>query len=354
MNIENNIIWKRLFLWLTAFASAGALLCWLVSFIPPTEGYFWGIVALATPLVLIANGVIGVGWLIARRWRIALIPLVALGINFGYVASMIQFGWHSNNAPYDLRVATLNTANFANQGEDRRMETLDQIVRFGQQEKVDLFCMQEFTGYSKVALDTLAMGVRAIYPYVVYGDGIAIASRYPIVNYTFKKFANSGNDFMRGDVLVGEDTVSVFTAHLQTSGISGLRYHYEHQLQQDVPLTEVVKSLEKNNRMRANQVWEMRMKIDSTKHPVILLGDFNDTPSSYTYRRMKGDLRDGFRDAGEGFGASFRGMKGVLRIDYIFYDDQLECVKYRTLEENLSDHKMVVADLKFRSSEKRR
>ncbi|MFR7603167.1 MAG: endonuclease/exonuclease/phosphatase family protein [Alistipes shahii] len=38
----------------------------------------------------------------------------------------------------------------------------------------------------------------------------------------------------------------------------------------------------------AQQVREIRAVIDSTHYPVILAGDFNDTPSSYTYRRLTG------------------------------------------------------------------
>ena len=41
--------------------------------------------------------------------------------------------------------------------------------------------------------------------------------------------------------------------------------------------------------------------------PVILCGDFNDTPISYTRHRVASlGLTDAFREAGQGFGFSFR------------------------------------------------
>jgi len=86
----------------------------------------------------------------------------------------------------------------------------------------------------------------------------------------------------------------------------------------------------------------------SSPYPVILAGDFNDTPSSYTYREMKGALTDGFRRCGNGYGGTFRYLGGLLRIDYIFYDDTFECVRYYMPSETVSDHKVVIAELRFK------
>ena len=93
---------------------------------------------------------------------------------------------------------------------------------------------------------------------------------------------------------------------------------------------------------------EIRAEMDASPYPVILAGDFNDTPSSYTYRTMKGDMTDGFRDSGSGYGGTFRYLGGVLRIDYIFYDDAFEGIRYYMPPEDVSDHKAVVAELRFR------
>ena len=81
---------------------------------------------------------------------------------------------------------------------------------------------------------------------------------------------------------------------------------------------------------------------------LVLAGDFNDTPSSYTYREMKGALTDGFRRCGNGYGGTFRYLGGLLRIDYVFYDDTFECVRYYMPSEVVSDHKVVIAELRFK------
>lgn len=50
--------------------------------------------------------------------------------------------------------------------------------------------------------------------------------------------------------------------------------------------------------VRAQQVARLRQMVDTLRMPLIVCGDFNDMPSSYTYRAMKGDLHDGFKVAG--------------------------------------------------------
>lgn len=110
----------------------------------------------------------------------------------------------------------------------------------------------------------------------------------------------------------------------------------------------MIGELERNSRIRAQQVREIRTVIDSTRYPVIVAGDFNDTPSSYTYRQLKGGMTDGFRAVGNGFGGTFRYLGGVLRIDYIFYDNRFAGVGYYMPQDDVSDHKAVIAELQLR------
>ena len=147
---------------------------------------------------------------------------------------------------------------------------------------------------------------------------------------------------------MGDDTVRVFSVHLQTSGISSLRHRFRKDYNSTAPVERVIGELERNSRIRAQQVREIRAVIDSTHYPAILAGDFNDTPSSYTYRRLRGDMSDNNRAVGNGFGGTFRYLGGVLRIDYVFYDDNFTGVGYYMPDDDLSDHKAVIAELKLR------
>ena len=55
-------------------------------------------------------------------------------------------------------------------------------------------------------------------------------------------------------------------------------------------------------------------------YPVIVAGDFNDTPVSYAYRKIRKGLNDSFVNSGYGAGFTYKGNYPPNRIDYILYD----------------------------------
>lgn len=330
----------------TGVLLAAAVVSWRSSYISPEAGNFWASVALMMPVILVLNFVALIWWLARRRWGIALMPVAALAVNLGYISAMVQLPDFSEGGPHDIRIATLNALNFRRLGPTEM--TAYGIASVMKREKVDVLCLQEFPENSAFPADSIAAFFASRMPYMVSQSGQAILSRFPILDHRYVKFPDSGNDYLEADLLLGSDTVRVFSVHLQTSGISSLRHRFRKDYNRNAPVDRVVSVLERNSRIRARQVEEIRTVIDSTHYPVILAGDFNDTPSSYTYRRLKGDMTDGFREVGNGFGGTFRYLGGVLRIDYILYDDSFEGVGYNTLADDVSDHKAVIAELRLK------
>ena len=77
--------------------------------------------------------------------------------------------------------------------------------------------------------------------------------------------------------------------------------------------------MNENGVIRARQADQVMRLVDESPYPLIVCGDFNDTPASYTYRKTKGDLEDSFLAAGKGYGYTYRYLRKLLRIDYLFY-----------------------------------
>ena len=329
---------------LTLLLLAGSILSWCISFVPPTEGHFWGIIALGTPVGIAANFFALIFWILLRRWSYVLLPIIALVFNLEYIISTFQFSFPKHEQA-DLIVGTLNVDNFLWQGEAQ--PCIDQCLEVARREQLDVFCLQEYTSVSKIPLDSIALSFASYLPYASFDQGEAILSRHPIVRSKYERFPDSGNDYLWADIALGKDTVRIISVHFQTSGISALRAQYEKTEEGKAPLSEVLGTLEKNNRKRATQAFDIREMIDATPYPLVVMGDFNDTPSSYTYRRVKNNLVDGFRQAGNGFARTFRGLFDFLRIDFIFYEELFYATDYKILEDNLSDHRMVTASLKF-------
>lgn len=330
---------------LTAALLAASVLSWRASFIPPSEGTFWATLALLMPVIFLANLAAMVVWLVRRKWVVSLLPAAALLFNLGFIASMVRLPDLAAERTYDLRVATLNANGFRRLG--KRAWTAHEVAQMASRESFDVLCLQEFQDDHVVTGDSIASFFSHSMPYFARGRGEAVLSRFPIVHHGSVQFAESNNGYLWADLDVEGDTVRIFTVHLQTSGISSLRRRFRKAHDRDIPVDTMFGELERNSRRRVEQVDEIRAAIDTTRYDVILTGDFNDTPSSYTYRRMKGDLQDGFRKRGSGYGGTFRYLGGLLRIDYIFSDDSFRIVRYYMPPEDVSDHKTVVADLRF-------
>ena len=63
-------------------------------------------------------------------------------------------------------------------------------------------------------------------------------------------------------------------------------------------------------------------------YPIIVCGDFNDTPLSFTYKKIKSNLIDSFTISGSGIGDSYVKIP-MLRIDYIMHDNKFKSYNYQ-------------------------
>lgn len=337
-------------------AAAVAVAAVFVPWVRPVPGRDWvPLLGLALPAVLTLCAVLALVWGVMRR-RWALLPLIGLLANWHYLAAMVQVPLFQRRVagPPDLTVASYNVFGFHKEGV---RPTAGNVAREMEARGVDILCLQESCGGAAYGPDSIAAAFRYLpYRYPPSGtpcEGVTLFSRYPVLAAGMIRFPDTDNRSMWADVLVGDDTVRVFNNHLQTSGISRRQddLRRQRELGSVTGQTRVVVSmtgeLRRNFGIRARQAETVRGMIDTTRIPVIVCGDFNDTPASYTYRVMLGGLTDGFRQAGSGYGDTFRQMRRILRIDYVFYSDAFRSVRYYSPSLPWSDHDPVVAELRF-------
>lgn len=342
-------LFDKLLILLTVFFFAVSCACRHAASVDPAQHPGWILFALATPGMIVINLVALAWWLARRRWLTAAVPLAALLVNLPFLAAMVQLRSHHDEAACDLKVATYNVHGF--RGEEGFRNVVNQIAALLQEQQADVVCLQEFR--TTIDYDT-AQVVRLLgLPYAAYDRSVAVLSRYPIAESSAIHFGeervNTTNGALQADIATPGGRVRIFACHLQTTGVSSMEYRYAKDYGvRFVPFGALSEELARNTRLRAQQASEISRMAENSPHPVILAGDFNDIPSTYTYGIVARRLDDTFREGGSGWGGTYRRALGVLRLDYIFVSEGLLCPRCYTLDTGLSDHKPVFAALNFK------
>jgi endonuclease/exonuclease/phosphatase family metal-dependent hydrolase len=268
----------------------------------------------------------------------------------------------------DIRVASWNVARFVemkrnnNKGSQARLKMMELIKEQG----ADILCFQEFfhSNDSTYYPNIKYISENFNYPYWFYshdidGDqhftGTIIFSRYPIIDSGLVRYPRPTlpEALMHVDVKINDDTIRVLSTHLQSLQFGRDEYAKIDEVKRvgDSLLDNsktILSKLKHGAALRSIQADLVRQLIDDSPYPVLFAGDLNDVPNSYTYFTVKGDLQDAFLKKGFGIGRSFSGLSPTLRIDYIFADNNFTIRQFNRLVRKLSDHYMIVADVKLK------
>ncbi|MCX6308053.1 MAG: endonuclease/exonuclease/phosphatase family protein, partial [Bacteroidia bacterium] len=87
--------------------------------------------------------------------------------------------------------------------------------------------------------------------------------------------------------------------------------------------------------------------VHESPYEVLVCGDFNDVPGSYTYRKIRSDILDSWVEKGNGWGHTFHENFFLFRIDYVLHTPGIRCVKANVDHVHYSDHFPVWANLEL-------
>lgn len=340
----------------TAGVAALTFCGWLASGTDPCGHGFIALMGLALPVLLAVDVLLVIYWTLRRRWW-ALLPVAAVVLNWNFIASTVRIGGRDTEAYPEIKVVTYNVDGFRRMG---LVPTVGAVAAFLESVEADIACIQEFQVSSRYGPDSIR-NVFSTLPYAYMPEGrygkpnMAFFSRYPIIDTGYIPFPDTDNSALWADVSVNGRRLRVISNHLQTTSVSSSRSEIEKIKHADPAyieegaeaMEELAGRMQDNFCRRARQAELIRRVADTTDFPVIVCGDFNDTPASYVYNTMKGDLTDGFRSNGRGYGYTYRGFKKLLRIDYVLFGKGLEGVSYRSPAMDYSDHNPVVMGLGF-------
>lgn len=338
------------------FVFAITVVAYLSTDISPEKFWIAGFLALSIPLLLLVNIFFLIFYLIRRKiW--VLFPLVALLLGYKYLQASFPFNW-KKELEYEKKQDSFSVLNYnvrvfnSYAYLQHENNTGKSMIQWVANNDADVKCLQEFYNeYNSPVYDTFSK-IRKGEKYHTYIQpssvnragaqfGLAIFSKFPMVSKGEVLLKDDRKQHaIYADLLIGQDTVRVYNVHLQSMSIDENKIgEFENLEKVQENYITIARKLKSGFISRARQVDNLISHIRQSPYRVIICGDFNDIPYSYTYSRLKKHLYNAFEEAGSGLGFSYNGKLFFLRIDSQFFSQGLEVQNYNTHREiPYSDH----------------
>jgi endonuclease/exonuclease/phosphatase family metal-dependent hydrolase len=279
-------------------------------------------------------------------------------MSYSLIFSHFQISWNSEKTAESNSITLLsfNTHNLSNSNYNKGDKVIrSEILNFSKKQKADIICYQEFQNYPTRGVNTVhdfqrGLGLKYVQtvPYLnknthEFVDLFVMYSRYPIKNS--QSFYKNGKSFgFYCDLDIEGKMVRIFNLHLESNHFSKSDYDVfdENDLRMDEQKRNqfllLIYKIKKYSILRSYQAEIISEEIEKSPYPVIVTGDFNDTPASYTYNKISDDLDDAFIDEGAGYGNTYNGNLPPMRIDYSLFSESFEILEHKILKPNVSDH----------------
>ena len=237
------------------------------------------------------------------------------------------------------------------------------VYKYLKEQDADIVCLQEdvdswrrfvFQWYEKIYPynDTTIFSKRP-----TSMNGVGIHSKFPILKKERIPYESAGNGSVAYYLKIEDDTVIVINNHLEGTHLSTEdRSKYTQiikgKMEKDTARIETYHLLEKlgkNAAKRAPEAEAVHEYIEAHRqYPLIVCGDFNDNPISYSRRTIAQGLTDCFKETGRGIGLSYNQKGFFVRIDHLFCSEHFEPYNCEIDDEmDASDHYPMICRLKM-------
>ena len=308
------------------------------------DTFLWpvALLGLIYPFLLLINVLFSIYWLIRFKKHFWVNTIVIL-LGYGHIQNLLNIQEKESDTKAEFSVMSFNVRLFNAYDWIKKENVKQEIIEYLNKDSVSILCLQEF--YAPEELPKLN------YPHSHIGLQnkrkswrMATYSNYPI----FKKGTVSisgertNNVCIYSDIAIASDSFRVYNVHLASNWFEKEDYEFL-----DRPSVEgaesIIQRLKTSFFKRAKQVKAIKAHMNTSPYPIILCGDFNDTPTSFSYKQLSEGLNDSFSKAGTGLGQTYNGKFPILRIDYILYSPEFKINSFKTIEVNLSDHFPIVS-----------
>lgn len=326
-------------------------------FTNPSNFYFTAFLGLGFGIILLVNLCFLLFWILNKKIYFLLSFFVLL-YSWTNISKLFAFTdtIKPNEKTKTLKLLSYNVKNFDFYNWKEDQKNRDAIFKFINDKQPDIITFQEFfdgskKGWNNVTKLTDSLGYK--YHYFVAkvkiksrGEnyGLATFSKHPFVNKKHLPFyASKTNAALFTDIKVDKDTVRVYNVHLQSIHLEHDEVNYKDFSSYIKDAKPMFQKLKTAYVARSEQVEFLQKHIKNSPYPVLLAGDFNDTPISYAYETIAKVLNDNYLMAGFGFGGTYIGPMPSFRIDYIFSSEDFKTIRFKKFDLKYSDHKPITS-----------
>ncbi|MFM6947185.1 MAG: endonuclease/exonuclease/phosphatase family protein [Flavobacteriales bacterium] len=359
---KRNILLSGPFKLASALSFIGLLLSYLAPFIHPSSIPALPFFGLSYPIFLAMTLFWLVFWAFFRsKWAIYSLLVLLIGGKLHF-RNFALTGTQTVTETQGLKVLTYNVRLFDlfNPSFDAALASRNQIFNYIRSEQPDVLCLQEFYRQDKPTRFEIMDSLNHILATKDYHErsahkratrenyGIALFSKYPMIARGDVMFESQGvKDFnycIFADIVKNQDTFRIYNVHLQSIRLNTDPHIDGAEMQtygSKKGALAAYRKLRSAFEKRAEQARRVVEHIKTSPYPVIVCGDFNDTPMSYTYNQFQLFLLDAFRTGGQGLGTTYVGRLPAGRIDYLFYSPLLAVSDFKIQKNTASDHRAV-------------
>ncbi|RLD80897.1 MAG: hypothetical protein DRJ10_06840 [Bacteroidetes bacterium] len=347
---------RKILIILNIITALFLIFAYLSAYISPADFSFFAFFGLIYPFLLIINILFIVYWLLKRNKFFLLSTLTVL-LGWSFLSSFFQLSFNKKafeKNEQQVKVLSYNVRifNLWNWSSEKTRTT--KTYNYIKNSKSNIVCLQEFYSNNtagKNAKDTLLNSSILKYAHIsfaksknkIYHHGIATFTSYPIIKKGIVQLEDYENFCIYTDLKIDKDTIRVYNLHLESIHLGHNDYQTIDNINNDtavdvIKYTSILKKLRTGYIKRSRQVDIISAHVDKSPYPVIVCGDFNDPPFSYSYNRITRKLKDAFKESGNGISSTYIHKYSTFRIDYILHSPSLKSFNFKRLKVELSDH----------------
>jgi endonuclease/exonuclease/phosphatase family metal-dependent hydrolase len=302
----------------------------------------------------------------SRKWLI----IMTIVIIFGTPMMLRHFSLPlkpDKSKPGDYKILTYNVHGFAGTRDGRSSYDRQKLIHdFINKANPTVVCIQEYAmksmkhaRYMKHLNEELKLPFKYLSAFDMDSKSTSytflIASDFPIVrngNIFTMEYESCG---IFSDIRFPEGIIRVYNIHLQSVKLLNEKklLRPQHNLGDVKYLFRYIKGIFTKLRnafpSRAYEAWMIKQSIRDCPYPVIIAGDFNDTPASYSYGMLSEGMKDAAPYHGMGFHKTYAESLYPIRIDHLLFDKRLQTGSYVRTKIYLSDHLPVMAGFRFKN-----